>query len=390
MPFNRFHPSCLCVETDLEELLIRINVAGWKSPVPVLCYLLEVCRRLKPAAIPFHTLDTPLNELASVVQEILGQHPSLSVNSVAMYLDDLRYQLNRRPPASGFTTLRAHLPHDDGAALGKMISQAARRIQRVRLRWNDENVFELFARARRKDVFVYFRARFWLDQSVADDATNDTFVRVQCKLPIFDPARGRLVEFTFNEAWYVKQDYLRQIHRRLKRTASLENADDDLSLLEMILAAPVSREVNRKRYAVKLRLIRLLFRLPKPPHQIMAFIRGPLLGRKPLEVLQRYGGLPLRAVADLIEPEFQRVSEAPEHVVRAGFRKLRARMDLTLAELVNGDVRQAAYGDLLHRRAGDIPFREYFPGADKNESARLFVQAWYSVMKALVSGSRGW
>jgi hypothetical protein len=186
------------------------------------------------------------------------------------------------------------------------------------------------------------------------------------------------------------KEYLRTIRQRAKWELSLPAGSDEERSFEEIFAAPVSPELNRERYTVKLRLMCLLFGLDKPPHQIIVFMLCCLFDRTPLEILEEYSRVPLRIIAAQIEPEFQRVSEAPQRLVRAGFKRLRARMDMTLAELIRGKVRQAKYDELLRRRAGNIPLGEYFPGADDHEKSLKLVQAWYSVMKALVTGSRGW
>jgi hypothetical protein len=388
---QRFHPSSVCIGNDLEEVLLRICLISSKPPVAVLTYLLELCRHVRPRALPSMPLDVPLAKLLDLVEDVLGRHDTLSVRSVRIYLADLRYLLNRFGGRLGATTLRDHLPHGNAAWLSFMVGRVARRLERAPFHWGARKVFARFIKARHKDVFIFLSALFWLDKESAKEATNDTFARVAQKLRRFDPARKRLIEFTFGQAWFVMKETIRAFLRRAKWELSLQTRSDTDQSLEEILATPMSRELSGRLYTVKLRLTCLLFGLRKPPHQIIVFILCCLFDRTPLEILAEFSHVPLRIVADRIEGKYQRVTEAPERVVRAGFKRLRTRMNMTLAELIRGEVRRAAYGPLLlPRRAGDIPLGEYFRGADDRKRSVQLVQAWYSVMKAMVSGSKGW
>jgi hypothetical protein len=387
---KHFHPTSICIERDLEEVLLRICLISSKPPVAVLVFLLEICRRVRPRALPSRLLDVPLTKLLDCVERVLERHPTLSVCSVRTYLGDLRYLLNRFDGRLGATTLRGHLPGGNAAWLAFMVGRVTRRLERVPFHWGARKVFARFIEARHKDVFVFLSARFWLDKESAKEATNDTFERVEQKLRRFDPGRRRLMQFTFGQAWFVMKETVRAFLKRAKQELSLQTGSDTGQSLEEILAAPVSGELCPQRYAVKLRLACLLFGLRKPPHQIIVFILCCLLDRSPLQILDTYSSVPLRIIADEIEREFERISNLPERLVRAGFNRLRTRMNKTLAELIGGQVRRAAYGPLLPRQAGTIPLGEYFRGAGDREKALHLVQAWYSVLKALVTGSRNW
>ncbi len=401
---NRFYPSRVRFPEQLEEILLRIRLVRFESPVPVLAYLVSLCRRLQPEAIPPDWLDLPLRKLAGVLQEILARQKPISANSVAVYLDDLCYQLRPRTfrvlpeqtPSRelaaywGASTLRDYLNPDIEANFEALVMLGARAIAGAQLRWHSQKVFAVFTAARWKDVSLHLQSRYGLDKSIAQGLTQETFDRVRRRISKFDPGRAPLIAFTYNEARLVVFEHWKKLRRRNGREANLEGTRDDGSAVERNAGVSTPPELDREREAVKLRLTRSLFRLSKPPHQIIVFILCRLLGVPPRKVLEKYSRLPLRTVARIAEREYLRVSEASSGSVRAGFKKLRARMNRPLTELVRGKKHQAALGSLAGRRAGDIPLGQFFPGANVHAQAREIVEAWNSVKKALSTGVSRW
>jgi len=405
---NRFYPSRLRVPDQLEEVLLRIVLARFESPVTVLAYLVSLCRRLNPAAFPPDWLDQSLSKLADIVQEILASQKTLSANSSAAYLDDLRYRLDRSPARIhsgpdplresarrsggrwGETALRDYLGHDTEADFQELVLLAARRLDSVRLRWQSRRVFEILATARYKDVWVYFQGRYGLHKSVAEELTQETFMRVQRRLSKFDPERGRLIAFTFHEVRLVLRDHWRKQRTRIAREQSLEELDETLSAVERSLAESISPEPDPDREAMKPRLTELLFRLNKPPHQIIVYILCRLLASSPQNILEKYSRVPLSKVARSAEREFLRDCEGPAGLIRAGFKILHVRLKQPLAELVRGEKHQAALGSLATQRAGDICLAWYFLGEDQEPEANEITKNWNSVQKALTTTAYRW
>lgn len=373
MSTDRFSPSRLRVPDQLEEVLLRALLARCESPVPVLAYLVSLGRLLRPAAFPADWLDLPLGRLAGVVQDILAAQPTLSAHSVAGYLDTLRYHLARSPtrtPAGldarllsarcwGDARLREFLGQDAPADFELLVSLAARLLGGVRLRWQSRQVFEIFARARRKDILIFLRAKHGITAALAEELTQRTLARVWRRRHKFNPKRARFVAFTFHESKYAWRDYWREVQDQFAGEQSLETLNEGLVDVDRSFAAASAADPDPDRAVMQLRFTNLLFRLEKPPHQIIVFIRCRLLGMPPAEILRTYARRPLVEVARAAERDFLHESELPDEVIRAGFARLYARMTLPLAQLIRGEKHLAKLGSLASLRAGHVCLSQY-------------------------------
>jgi DNA-directed RNA polymerase specialized sigma24 family protein len=386
MSTNRFTPSRLRVPDQLEEVLLRAVLARCESPVPVLAYLVSLGRHLNPAAFPVHWLDLPLRRLADLVQDILSAQRTLSANSAAGYLDTLRYQLDRSRSrtAVGFNArlvsarcwgdvpLRNFTGQDADADFESLASQAARLLSGVRLRWQSHAVFEKFARARLKDLQIFLRAKHAITETLAAELTQRTLARVWRRRHKFDPRRGRFVAFTFHESEYVWRDYWREMRDQIAREQSLDPLNEGLDEVDRSFAAASATEPDPDRAVMQLRFTELLFRLEKPPHQIIVFIRCRLLGMPPAKILTTYAHLPLLEFARLAERDFLHESGLPDEVIRAGFAHMYARLQLPLEQLVRGEMHLEKLGPLAGLRAGDVCLGEYLlAGNSHGRSSRV-------------------
>jgi DNA-directed RNA polymerase specialized sigma24 family protein len=390
MHFKHFRPSVISQNArNQERYLICLNLAGFEPVASVVAWFLNVWLSRTFADIERDYLDTPLIQLVALIRDDLERRPPLSHESVAEYLAPLFCRLRPvRGRNLGDATLRDYMT-TNGTTLQRMVCDTAHRLRRVRFDWKTNEVFELFTAARRKNILNFIQGRFGLPEHVAEDRTQEVFIRLARKLAKYRSRRGSFMAFTFNEARSVVRNYVkRQGKRNLE--VSLEDKNAGLPSLENVLAAdepPGKEEIDD---TMQIRLAAHLFQLHKPPVQILLFIACRLLGQKPQKLLSKYSNKSLGAFLSDVEPEYLAASGLQDEVVRGWFDKLRSQLAQPLGQVLRGEAHRKTFRLLLTHRAGDIPLGLFFPGEDLPERSKQVVKAWQSVQKRLETDASRW
>ena len=142
-----------------------------------------------------------------------------------------------------------------------------------------------------------------------------------------------------------------------------------------------SAEEDLIQYEQARRLLRVSFSLSSPPHQLVIFGFNRLLGWKPRDIVREFSANLLSELEVKLENEFIEVNPYDEEFVRNCFSRLRQCMGIVFGSLVSHPKARQVHVDLLDKKAGSIPLRDFYvPQHDREDDvAKWSNNIWKSV-----------
>jgi DNA-directed RNA polymerase specialized sigma24 family protein len=216
-------------------------------------------------------------------------------------------------------------------------------------------------------IFASIR-RYTATDTVAQDIAQDAWATVWEKLPSYDPTRANFAAFvmhmarTMRRRAYARRGNPQALARRLQCPTRPGQAED-------ALLRPLIYE----------EFVRFTFSGINPPHQAIAYSLCQLLEWLPREVVATLAGLPLRALATMLEQDYLRVAQPPASRLprlRSYFLPLHQAMHLPLGEVLHDPRTRATHQSLLLSITGHTALQDYFRDKTNARTCTKDIVAW--------------
>jgi RNA polymerase sigma factor (sigma-70 family) len=228
------------------------------------------------------------------------------------------------------------------------------------------------------ELLGYLRARCPRTED-AQDIAQETWIEVLRRIDQFNPARGNFSAFVKYWAGIAALRWQREKKNAFEQTLlfselasrcpeALKEEGIEAIASSVRAAKPDPEEMfaSYERYSS---FLRITFKTPSPPHQLLAFGFCKLLDWKPQRLVRELSDLLLVHLEDLFERAY--LNEVPEErsLVNEAMRDLRAAMGRTLASAVTDPTTLSTYKELASQPIGGTRLRDYYRGdAEQNVS----------------------
>jgi RNA polymerase sigma factor (sigma-70 family) len=231
----------------------------------------------------------------------------------------------------------------------------------------DHTAFTALITSYQIQIFASVR-RYCATNTYAEDIAQDAWTTVWKTLSSYDPTRANFAAFVMHIARtarrraYARLGKPRELARHLQRLARPHRAED-------FLLRPLIYE----------EFVRFTFSGINPPHQAIAYGLCRLLEWLPREVMATLSGLPLRALATMLEQEYLRAAQPPASRLprlRAYFAPLHGAMNLPMGEVVHDPKTRETHQTLLLSLTGHTALEDYFREKTDAQTCAKDIVAW--------------
>jgi len=241
-----------------------------------------------------------------------------------------------------------------------------------------------------REVLGYLRARCPRTED-AQDIAQETWVEALRRIDQFNPARGNFSAFLKYWAgiaalrWQRKKKntfeqtlLFSELASRCPEALKEEGIEAIASSVREARPDPEQMFASFEQYSS---LLRITFKTPSPPHQLLVFGFCKLLDWKPQRLVRELSDMVLSELEDRFERAY--LNEVPEErsLVNEAMRALRVSMGRTLAGAVTDPTTLSTYKELASQPIGGTRLRDYYRG-DPEQNVSHWV---YAVRRRVLS-----